>query len=157
MASSAPCYNCAQNVADITGTAQLKRINRMISDNFTVIFLCILTIILLSWMMWFFGSKMYSVIKKWQDVRIKVDNSGNATINDDKEVYDEEAMALDGGLNAVNPDKQDFAKSMEYAYKEYNRRKSEYIQTNYTRPNDDVIDQSVFYKKYDDYTYASES
>jgi len=157
MSPSAPCYSCATNMADATGAAQLKRINKIISDNFTVIVLCFFAICLLIFMIWFFGRSLHTVVKNWYDVRTKLDNTNNANnatiLNDDTEVYDDEDEMLTN-IMITDPNKTDFVKSMETAYKDYNRLKSEYIQSNYTRENDDVINQSSFYKKYDDYDYS---
>jgi len=151
---SAPCYNCGGNLADLSGTSQIKKIERLIADNYTVIGICIVIVIGLSVIVWHFGSQIYETIKNYKQsvLKFKGTTSSSKTI-EDNEVYDEDAKPYDT-TKYFESGKQDFVKSMETAYKDYNSLKSDYLRTNNKVANDDVVGKdTIFYKKYDDYEY----
>ncbi len=152
---SAPCYNCGGNLTDLTGTAQIKKIERLIADNYTVIGICILIVSVLSLVAWYFGSQMYQTIKNYKKSLIKFKGTEQTKeFTADNEVYDDEATKPHDMSKYFNAGKQDFVKTMENAYKDYNTLKSEYLRTNNKTDNDDVINKdTIFYKKYDDYEY----
>lgn len=152
---SDPCYNCGGNLTDLTGTSQLKKIERLIADNYTIIGICIVIVSVLSLVAWYFGSQLKEILKNYKNSLIKLKGTTkSAKIDADNEVYDDEASKPYDMTKYLDPGKQDFIKNMKNAYKEYNTLKSDYIRTNNKSDNDDVINKdTIFYKKYDDYEY----
>lgn len=150
-----PCYNCGGNLTDLTGTAQIKKIERLIADNYTIIGICIVLVIVLSLVAWYFGSQLLETIKSYKKSLIKARGSDkSATVEIDNEIYDEEATKPYDMTKYLEPGKQDFVKTMEDAYKDYNNLKTEYLRSNNKSENDDLITKdTIFYKKYDEYEY----
>ncbi len=154
MSTAAPCYNCGGNVADTTGMNQIKKLERLIADNYTVIVICIILSIVLFICLKYFGTQIYEVIQRYRKSAIQV-KSGLPDVTEDTEIYDEDDKPYDIS-KYFGQGKNDFVKSMEDAYKDYNKLKSDYIRTTYSKTNDDVIDKdTVFYGKYDDYDYPN--
>jgi hypothetical protein len=153
MATSAPCYNCGTNVNDFTGGSQLKRIERMVADNYTIIGIAIITFILLFIVIRYFAKQLYEVIKNYQNSKKKQQAEKKGV--DDSEIYDEDEPPVDTS-KYMESGKTDFVKDLETAYKDYNKLKGEYIRTNYSKVSDDGIDKTAFYKKHDDYSYTTE-
>lgn len=150
--SSTPCYTCGGNVADMSGVAQLKRIERLIADNYTVIGLSVGISVLLFIIIWYFGKQMYEVIRNYRKSYISLKSSMPST-TDDSEIYDDDDKVYDVA-QYFDPGKNDFVKAVETAYKDYNKLKTDYIRTNHMDDNDDTIGKdTMFYKKYDDYQY----
>lgn len=152
MSSATPCYNCGGNVADTTGMNQIKKLERLITDNYTVIIISIILLIVLFICLKYFGTQIYTSIKRYRQTAIKV-KSALPNVTEDTEIYDEDDKPYDIS-KYFDQGKNDFVKSMEDAYKDYNKLKSDYIRTTYSKNNDDLVNKdTVFYGKYDDYDY----
>lgn len=149
MATPSKCITCSNNPMDLSGTVQMNKINKIISDDITVILISIFIIIILGIIIWYFAGQLIAAIKRWRGAYAR-NNTDIKKVSDDKEVYDEDMADT---TVQVNPMKEDFLRTMENAYEDYNKLKTEYIASNYSKANDDLIDKSVFYKKYDDYDY----
>lgn len=151
--TSAPCYTCGENPMDFSGASQLKKIQRIVADNITIIVISAITVSLLIVVIWYFYYQLKDTIKKWRTAYAKK-KEDIKIVNEDSEVYDEDDYNFDN-TKTVEPNKVDFVRSMQIAYKDYNKLKGEYILSNFSKTNDDVIDQSMFYRKYDDYSYKN--
>jgi hypothetical protein len=139
---------------DFSGSAQLKKIERMISDNYTIIVISFVTLILLFIIIKYFAKQIYNTIHRYR-MSYGMDKKDKAVIVDDSEIYDEDDPPIDT-TKYFDAGKTDFVKNLETAYKNYNKLKGEYIRTTYNTDNDDTIDQKALYGKYDDYTYAEQ-
>lgn len=155
MATTTGCNTCGSNVMDLSGTSQLKRIERMIADNYTIIVISIITLIILGIVINYFGTQLYNCLKRYYTVKSLSGIKSNSATLADGEEYDEDNGTFDP-LMHFDQGKTDFVKNMEVAYKDYNKLKGDYIQTNYKHTNDDSIDQSALYSKYDDYSYTEQ-
>jgi uncharacterized protein YozE (UPF0346 family) len=163
--STASCQTCIGNSGnDLTGVSQLKKIERMISDNYTMIFISFLLIIILLLVIWHFYSDLRDTLKNYYKImQNKTSQKGkailagsSASFPEDEEDYDDEPSYLDSTAY-FESGKADFAKKMDSTYKEYNKEKTDYIRSTHRIDNDDVVDtSSVLYKKYDDYSYSKE-
>ncbi len=151
-----PCYNCGGNLADLSGTAQIKKIERLIADNYTIIGICIVITLGLSFIIWYFGSQIYETIKNYKKSVIKYQGTDTTAqkLDLDNEVYDEDGAQPTDITKYFDSGKQDFVKTMDNAYKDYNTLKTDYLRTYNKSENDDVVNKdTIFYRKYDDYTY----
>lgn len=158
MSSSSPiCLTCTGGVNDLTGVPQLKKIERMISDNYTLIFISFILLLILFLITWYFGSQLKETIDIYRKASVKFNdtlaiNASKIGGTDDSEVYDDDGAFVDT-TKYFGAGKTDFVDKMKLAYKDYNKQKAEYIKTTYSTIDDDIIDTSTMYKKYDDYEY----
>lgn len=155
------------NPCDPTGCAGvpnsvmlLKKLDSMISDNYTLIVIFFIVMIILGMAaIYFFRSLKANLGVYWKDKRKSKAPAGeNPRIaEDDKYIYydnvkDDPEPVQPRENMPVNT--TEFVTNMEKTYEEYNKLKSEYIKnTTSSRDNDDLVDESVLYKKYDDYKY----
>jgi hypothetical protein len=156
--STSSCQTCIGNVNDLTGMAQLKKIERMISDNYTIIFISFILIILLGLMLWYFSSQLTETLKEYYKA-VGKRNAGVVSktppAKEDLEDYDDEQTYVDT-TTFFEPGKADFVTKMTNAYKEYNEGKTEYIRTTYGEEDGDNVDTTALYSKYDKYNYKKE-
>lgn len=153
--SSPPCYNCGQNAVDLSGESQLMRINRLISDNYTLIIIAIISSIVLIFIIRYFGMELYKTIRDYRKGSKKMKDTGgnNNIVNiDDEDYEDEESSKIYSPLPYYSEGKQSFLKNVDKNYKNYNKLKK-----SYTEADDDTIDESLLFKNYDDYKYANKN
>ena len=140
----------------------LKKLDYMISDNYTLIFIFIIIMIILGMcFIYFFKSLKQNLSTYFKDKDKSKEPSGdNPRIGtDDNYTYyestkdDPEPVEPKDMMPAST---KDFIKNVDNVYKEYNDLKTEYIKKTYTsgKTNDDVIDIKTLYKEYDDYKYS---
>jgi hypothetical protein len=142
------CDNTTAGVPDLSGTVMLRRLNKIISDNYSLILVSILVFIVPVVMIVYFGRQMADSIKLYK--KAVVSGTGNTKKQpEDTELYEDDVYFDNTKYFEAN--KSDFLKEMQATYKNYNKEKDEYIKKTYAAKNDDVIDQSVLYKKYDNY------
>lgn len=158
MASSAPCVasTCLSKAGDLTPAVELVKIQRLISDKYTIISLFVITTIIVALALIYFGKQLYDTIKQYLASKKKVAEVVASTPHqNDNEDYNE-------NVPIVNPTKyfeagkSEFVKDMDKSFKEYNQEKTKFITSNYDSSNDDLVDQSVFYNKYDNYEYTKQ-
>jgi cbb3-type cytochrome oxidase subunit 3 len=153
MSNSPPiCLSCTGNVNDLTGVTQLKKIERMIGDNYTLVFFSFVLLIILFLIIWYFGSQLKENIDTYRKAYIKLnDNVTKIEVAyDDSEIYNEDGEYVDTN-KYFDKGKTDFVAKMKLAYKDYNKQKAEYIKNTYSTTDVDIIDTSAMYSKYDDY------
>jgi hypothetical protein len=127
----------------------------MIADNYTVIGISFLLVLALLVAGKYFGGQLKQTFVDFKKAKGYVTAQTTAKPIDD-EVYDDDDTVTDT-TRYFGPGKKRFIKEMDAQYNEYNQQKSEYIKTTYNKPSDDVVDKSALYKKYDSYSYKSDS
>lgn len=158
------CVSCSGPVQDLTGIAQLKQIERMISDNYTIIFISIIIFFILILILWYFSSQLKETLLTYRQAYSRLNDTLNTTgnlgsdaiKNDDSEVYDDENEFIDT-TKFFDEGKLDFVSKMKLAYKDYNTKKADYIKNTYSTLDDDVIDTTAMYSKHDDYEYIKKN
>lgn len=127
-------------------------INRMISDNYSLIFLFIFLSIIIALIFVYFAKELKNILKIYYDAQGGKKEAKEKPVDD--ELYDDEDpdpyiinqhmdIATDG-----------FFKNVETKYTDYNTEKTNYIINNYKKEtSDDVIDRNMLFSKNDDYTY----
>lgn len=140
----------------------LKKLDYMISDNYTLLFIFIIIMAILTMcFLYFFKSLKTNLSTYFKDkAKVKEPSGDNPRIGtDDSYTYYE--IAKDDPEPVEPKDmmpvgKKEFIKNVDDVYKQYNDLKSEYIKKTYTsgKTNDDVIDIKTLYKEYDDYKYT---
>ena len=152
MASAAACYSCGANVNDATGMSQLQKLNRMISDNYTIVVIAIIILIIIVFVIKYFAGQIVQVMKNYKRAsREKQDNSAQL----DQEIYDPDSKIGDPKLYFDKP-KSEYVKDLEQKFKEYNNLKDDYVKTNFSKMNDDLVDSRILYKKNDSYSYSQD-
>ena len=140
----------------------LKKLDYMISDNYTLLFIFIVIMIILGMsFIYFFKSLKQSLSTYLKDKVLSIETSGdNPRIStDDNYTYYEntkEDPVPVAPKESMPTGTKEFLKTVDNVYKDYNLLKSEYIKKTYThgKENDDVIDEKTLYKEYDDYKYS---
>jgi hypothetical protein len=151
MASTPACSSCGTNVNDFSGEVQILKIKRMISENYLMILICIIMLIILGYLIYFAIKKIVNSVSVYN----KALNKTNVTPTEDSENYD--TSQVFNPIAYFEPGKAEFVGDFEKRYNEYNQTKTDYIKSTYERQNDDIIDKSVLYKTNDNYDYSSES
>lgn len=134
---------------DIDELVVKSTISRMLSDNYTLLTICFIVLILLGIVLYYFVKQTFNVIK---DYKKHAQRSG-LQASSDTEVYLEDDLPEDPAVHE-EPGKQQFYKGVNDAFKEYNVEKTKYIASTYGRDNDDTVDNRIAYKKHDDYKYS---
>lgn len=154
----------------------LKKINIMITDNYTLLFVLVIILGVLGVSLWYFISSFKKTIKNYLDGKREVLEAGKAAPPKDKKQTasmvggdpknpqeDNEIYYMDPKTDnptLVDPneflpkEKKAFLSSVDTAYEDYNLHKTRYITSTYNgRDNDDIINDQVMYSDYDDYDY----
>lgn len=129
-------------------------INRILSDNYTLLIICLVVLILLGVVLYYFTKQTYKVVIDYKQNNVRsgykpAPESQSYTSNGENN--DE---PVEDPLKYQEPGKQKFYKSVDDIFKEYNVEKTNYIAATYGRENDDAVDSRIAYKKYDDYKYS---
>lgn len=142
----------------------LKKLDSMIADNYTLLFVLVVIIVIIGLSMLYFINSLKTTLSVWwknkseraagtldslasDNPRSKGDDNNNYYIDprDDPESTDPFKYAPSSKLAYV--------KEMDAELSDYNQKKTEYIQEIFNKSNDDKVDRSVMYKDYDDYKY----
>lgn len=124
-------------------------ISRLLSDNYTLLIIFIIVTIVLIIVLIYFVKQVQSALKDYYNNIIASDIPTNI----DNEVYNEEESKETNTSKFQDPNKLKFYKGMTKVYNSYNVEKSNYIKSTYNRDSDDNINDTVIYKKYDNYKY----
>lgn len=134
----------------------------MISDNYTLIFIFLIVMIILGLAFIYFATSIKKNLKTYFKDKKKINESPNGEnpriAADDLYTYYDNPKDDPDPIQPKEkmPDKtKDFVHKMEKTYSEYNKLKSEYIKatTLDNRNNDDIVDYKVLFKEHDDYKY----
>lgn len=166
---AAVCDSCS--TTDCGGSADtgslslhIHKIKSMISDNYTMLFVLVVVLVIIALIIAYFAASISKTIRVWmhdKQERSKNSQDTDTTDNpklkeDDDQVYYDDPKEDPSNTDTwkyAPKNKQDFYKQMDQTYDEYNQEKAKYIKGTYAKDNDDVLDKSVMYQKYDDYTY----
>lgn len=175
MASCNPACSINGCGGPVSGELLLKKINMMLSDNYTLLFALLLIFIVLGLSMSYFVNSLRATLKAYYDGKRDADEAAAGGKKgkksggdgdprnpaDDSEVYYNDPQKDDpvytDPAKYMERNKRVFLENVATAYKQYNQEKSKYIAGTYAgRDNDDIIDDDVLYSAYDKYTYPKE-
>lgn len=163
--ADAACDVCdISKCATVPGSFMLlKKLDSMISDNCTIIIVMFVVLTILGFTLAYFVQSitrtlMTYLTNKWEkDKELKAANGKNnprSVADDDYRYY---------GSPSEDPEYTDptkylpqtsFVQEVDTVFDKYNKDKRSYIAAQFEgRQNDDVIDKTILYKEYDDYTY----
>jgi flagellar basal body-associated protein FliL len=149
----------------------VEKIQRMINNNIAIVFILVLLVIFLMVSLFYFGSSIFKTLKDYYINRevSKPDPSTTNSLKDrnaDNEVYEEPSNENDADQTndefkvQVDPVKfmprarRNFIKELEIENKQYNEDKTQFMTKRLNYPvNDDVVDDKILYKDYDNYRY----
>lgn len=156
--------NIACDATGCSGVANsvmlLKKIDSMISDNYTLLFVLVVVLVIVGLALSYFVNSLKNTITTYLKNRPPKEesNGDNPRVkdDDDNQYYDnpnDDPQYIDP--NEFLPKEQrDYIKDVDTTFKEFNKLKTEYIKNTYEgRDNDDYIDQTILYDKHDNYTY----
>lgn len=126
---------------------QMNKIMKMIKDKYSIIAISIGIILTCIFILFFFAKQLFNAVHKW-----KVMSSKYTAPSDFNEEYpDEPSKEMGDPINYYSEGKQKFVKNIKSIYKQYNREKNSYIVNTLKKPNDDVVDSTILFSKYDSY------
>lgn len=137
---------------DLTEVMNRAHINRLLSDNYTMIIIFIIISAALTFVLVYFV----------KDVRRTIYEHNKNTLKSEVPKSDQDEVYVDDGgaeTAATDPakyqeaNKVKFFKDVDQVYKDYNLGKTDYIKSGFNKENDDYIDARMAYKKYDEYVY----
>ncbi len=149
----------------------VEKIQRMINNNIAIVFILVLLVIFLIVSLFYFGSSMFKTLKDYY-INREVSKSDPSTTNSlrdknaDNEIYEEPTNEDDADQTdaefkiQVDPAKfmprarRNFVKELDIENKQYNEDKTQFMTKRLNYPvNDDIVDEKILYKDYDNYTY----
>jgi membrane protein insertase Oxa1/YidC/SpoIIIJ len=149
-----------------------NQIDNMINSNILIIFILFILLIVLGFALYYFVKSLITTLSNYYtnrtNVKTTLKGSGESLKdrNADNEVYHEPPNPDDAEADLdmssrIDPakfmpkSKREFLKSLEQENKSYNNEKTSFVvnQLNYPS-NDDIIDERILYKDYDNYTYT---
>jgi hypothetical protein len=152
----------------------LQQINSMISGNMLILAVFFILLIALCLALYYFASSLMSTISYYnasKAVRKSQLTGKGESIKDtsvDNEIYPEPVDPKDAEQEfdptpQIDPKKfmprgkRDFVKQLENENEDYNKQKTDFLVNEMKyKENDDVIDETVMYKDYDNYNYNYE-
>lgn len=152
----------------LSGAEVLIKINTMVSSNITILLVLLVVMIVLGFGLFYFVKSLMKTLHNYYSNRSVVDTSGADSLKDktaDNEEYpdtsdpdnqdDGDLRAVIDPTNFMPKSKRDFLTSVKLENKEYNAEKTQFVtrRLNYIK-NDDVVDDKILYKDYDDYDYT---
>ena len=163
------CLDVKQTASPDEIIVSYQRImTKIITDNYSVIFVYFVIFILLILIAYYFFRNISRTFKSYRknSAMMELAPAQDNNVNDpaaDNERYTKHDTSKDATLYAlrsrdnpidyINKGKKDFLDDVNTKYDEYNTAKSEYIKTTYARKSDDVVDQDILFSRHDDYTY----
>jgi hypothetical protein len=123
-------------------------IKRMLSDNYTLLFVFLFITIILVLILVYFFKQIQFTLKNYKKF---IGNNETINTDTDNEIIDDDNITDPSKYQ--DPNKTSFYKSVKDLYNEYNTEKTNYIKTTYNKENDDYINEKMEYKTYDDYIY----
>ena len=153
-------------VCDISGCASgsmlLKKIDSMISDNYTLLFVLGVMLIVVGLALTYFITSFVANIKgylKSKEEVVKASSGGDnpREYQDDDHIYYENPKddpQYEEPKEYMPVSQREYLNKVDKEYDEYNKLKTQYIASTYNgRKNDDIIDRNVLFKEYDNYGY----
>lgn len=167
MSDNGSCSACKpEGCANMSGMMLVKKLQNMLSDNYTMLVIMVVLIGILGLVLFYFGNSLSKTLTNYYKNKKVANDASTATaaVSDnqrdekaDNEIYYEDVK---DDPNKKDPalyfdkTKRDFIEDLDSQYKDINTLKSQYISSTYNgKQNDDIIDQKVLYKDYDNYKY----
>ena len=146
------------------GKILLSKLNYMIGDNYTLLFILFVVLCILGLAMYYFVNSLKDTLISYYNNRKRIDHSTNAG--------DDPRQGKDDNYNYYPDPKEDpekqgevrlpetkgvFADELEKRYKDINKEKASYISVTYNgRDDDDPIDKNTIFRSHDSYSYEKD-
>lgn len=167
MSDNGSCSACnPESCSNMSGMMLIKKLQNMLSDNYTMLVIMVVLIGVLGLVLFYFANSLSNTLTNYyKNKKVAEDAStSTAAISDnqrdvkaDNEIYYENVQDdpnKQDPVSFLDKTKQDFIAELDSQYKDINTLKTQYISSTYSgKQNDDVIDQKVLYKDYDNYKY----
>lgn len=146
------------------GDVLLKKLNYMIGDNYTLLFILFLVLGILGLALYYFIKSLKDTLANYYKAKKQVedqDTSGDdprKSKDDDYNYFESIKEDPEKQKDIPIPDQKGvFADELEQRYKEVNTQKAEYITAQYSgREKHDPIDKSSLFKGNDNYEYTKD-
>ena len=161
--SKTTCTDCDPSACESTSML-LKKIDMMISDNYTLLVVLAILLVIIGLIISYFMDSLISHVKGFLKNKKEQGTTGTDnprySADDDITYYDnpKEDPKYEDPVQYMPKGQYQYVKKLDKEYEEYNKLKSQYIATTYDgRTNDDLVDTQVIFKEHDDYDYDNEN
>lgn len=153
----------------VSSVQVMKQLDSMIKSNITIIIILLIMLVAFIFGLYYFGSSLISTLSKYYTSKANNNTFNAESLRDkaaDNEEYPEPSdpnnldVEEDDLRPMVDPSrfmpkaKRDFLNKLALENREYNNEKTEFVTRKLDYPeNDDVIDDKILYKDYDNYQY----
>lgn len=143
------------NYAGPDGTEiMIKRIESMISENYTALFILFVAVAIISIFLYYFVMALMKTLREYRFSKKDINNtSGDNPINPIDDNYQYDSSSFIEPVEYLPTGTKTHIKNMDKVYSEYNQLKSDYISKTYNKENDDLIDYNVLFASKDKYKY----
>lgn len=157
---------CGASSANYVSNAEtfIIKIEKMISDNYSMLGMFIIFLVAIGLIIWYFGSSLTKRLNAYYQNRINV-GSATPTISNnvqnpeaDNNTYDDDLEPQpDDVKDFMEPGKRSFVKKIDSVYKEYNEAIGDYIRSTGTTDEDGAVDSTILFSTHDTYNYESKN
>lgn len=146
-----------------SGTILLKKLNYMIGDNYTLLFILFVVLGILGLAMYYFVNSLKDTLINYYANKKKVEQTSAGddprSAKDDAYTYypDPKEDPEKQGDTRIPEKKGEFADELEKRYNNVNKEKASYINNTYNgREDDDPIDRNTLFSRHDTYKYEND-
>ncbi len=130
----------------------IEMCQKMIAENYGLLFLLLLLVTVLVFILIYFISEMKTSLSLYWKSLPEGKKTPHSSAQDDEL---EDTVNTKMADSKFDKSTNDFYKSVEEKYNTYNKEKTEYIRTTYEKDNDDIIDRKLLFPQYDNYDYTN--
>jgi hypothetical protein len=159
---SSCALDAARNGDKIVLTVEtiVMKIDKMISDNYSMLSLYVVFIIAMGFIIWYFGSTLVRRIRTYYQNKGKVEDSTPSISNNvhnkeaDNNDYDGNDPAPDDVKVYMDSGKKKFVADLDRVYGEYNDAMGDFIRSTGKTDEDGNVDANVLFRTHDEYKYV---
>jgi len=149
------------SAVDTTANSFIK-VRKMIADNYTILFTYLILVGIIAFIIYYFGKQIIVLMRQYFANRTTDDKStipASSNSSDTKEAdnnnYDPDMeIPLENTYDYMDPAKQNFVKSIDKVYQDYNQKMDDFVRSIGKTDNDNKVDAGILFKAHDDYRYV---
>lgn len=153
---------CPLKSLEVTASSPIVKIQKMISDNYSMLGLYIVLAFACGVILWYFVKDFFKLISRYLSNKSAAttttiaNSSYTLDKNADDVVYDNDLDPIPQDVQKyMDTSKKTFVKEVEKVYQPYNDALADYITSMGKTENDNKVDSSILYKTHDDFSYKN--
>lgn len=139
----------------------MKKLENMIGDNYTLLFILAVVLTILALALTYFLRSLITTIQNYyrgkKQQEVPAGDNPRSKMDDNYTYYPDPKEDPDSSNIKIPENKGKFVDELEARYKEVTKEQGEYIKANYSgRTNDDPLDRTTLFEGHDKYRYDKE-